>query len=52
MSTATVTGQVSNTPEGMLHSQEQFEAMFDHAPKVDLRTPADVRAQAEREGWK
>jgi hypothetical protein len=27
-------------------SQEMFEAMFtDHIPKVDIRTPADVKAQ-------
>ncbi len=26
-------------------SQEMFEAMFDHTPMVDVRTPADVKAQ-------
>ncbi len=26
-------------------SQEMFEAMFNHTPKVDVRTPADVKAQ-------
>lgn len=25
-------------------SQAQFEAMFDHAPRVDTRTPAQVAA--------
>jgi len=36
------------TPEEV---QARFEASFDHEPKVDLRTPADVAAQAKREGW-
>jgi hypothetical protein len=26
-------------------SQEIFEAMFNHIPKVDVRTPADVKTQ-------
>jgi hypothetical protein len=29
-----------------------FEAMFDHTPLIDVRTPADVRLQAEQENWK
>ncbi len=29
-------------------SQEMFEAMFtDHTPQIDIRTPADVKAQKE-----
>jgi hypothetical protein len=29
-------------------SQEMFAAMFtDHTPKIDIRTPADVRAQKQ-----
>jgi hypothetical protein len=35
-----------------LASQRSFEAMFDHVPHVDLRTPAMVAEQAAREGWK
>jgi hypothetical protein len=50
MSTATATQQ---TPRLDAHqAQALFESMFSHAPKVDLRTPADVKAQAARENWK
>lgn len=30
--------------DGGVWSQAKFEAMFDHTPKVDTRTPAQVRA--------
>ena len=33
-------------------SQVNFEACFDHKPKVDTSTPAQVKARALREGWK
>ena len=33
-------------------AQMMFEAMFDHAPRVDLRTPADVAQQSLTEGWR
>ena len=32
--------------------QAWFESGFDHTPAIDTRTPAMVRAQAERENWK
>lgn len=50
MSTATIT-QASAT-EGALASQRLFESMTGDSPKTDTRTPRQVRAQAEREGWK
>jgi hypothetical protein len=25
-------------------AQATFEAMFDHTPKIDIRTPADIKA--------
>lgn len=39
---------------GALASQASFEAMFPvgYTPKIDIRTPAMVREQAQREGWK
>lgn len=38
--------------DSALAAQQQFEAMFSHVPHVDLRTPADVKEQARKEGWK
>lgn len=48
MSTAT---QQAPTAD-QIAAQASFEAMFDHVPKVDLRTPRMVKEQAEREGWR
>jgi hypothetical protein len=42
----------TGTSDRALASQRSFEAMFNHVPQIDTRTPADVRAQALREGWK
>lgn len=49
MSTATA---AQAPTAGALASQAAFEAMFDHKPQVDLRTPADVKAQALAENWR
>jgi hypothetical protein len=50
MTAMTITA-ITPTP-GALASQALFEAMTSTSPKVDLRTPADVRAQAGAEGWR
>ena len=36
------------TPEEVA---ELFRSLFDHEPKIDVRTPADVKEQAILEGW-
>jgi hypothetical protein len=51
MSTATITQQTT-AAEGALASQRLFESMTSDSPTIDTRTPRQVRAQAEREGWK
>ena len=50
MSTATITRQ--SPTAGALASQRLFESMTSDTPSIDTRTPRQVRAQAEREGWK
>jgi hypothetical protein len=50
MSTATITQQAPTA--GALASQRLFESMTSDAPSVDTRTPRQVRAQAEAEGWR
>ena len=50
MSTATLTQQAPTA--GALASQRLFESMTGFSPKIDTRTPAQVREQAELEGWK
>jgi hypothetical protein len=50
MSTATLTPQAPTA--GALASQLLFEAMTSDSPKIDTRTPRQVRAQADAEGWK
>jgi len=42
----TVTEQAPTA--GALASQALFESLFDHTPMIDVRTPADVRAQYPR----
>lgn len=37
------------TPE---ESEELFRSLFDHEPKVDTRTPSEVKEQAILEGWR
>jgi len=38
--------------ERAVEAQAQFEAHFDHKPKIDTRTPSQVKDQARRENWK
>jgi hypothetical protein len=33
-------------------SQALFESLFDHQPKVDVRTPEDVKRQKAIEQWR
>lgn len=35
-----------------IESQELFESLFTGLPKVDVRTPRQVKDQALREGWR
>ena len=44
----TAGGLANLTPEEVA---ELFRSLFDHEPKVDTRTPADVEEQAILEGW-
>jgi hypothetical protein len=37
---------------GPAAAQAMFRALFDHEPRIDIRTPAQVRAQALAEGWR
>lgn len=50
MSTATVTRPAARLSAEQ--AQALFESVTSTSPKVDLRTPADVKAQARAEGWK
>jgi hypothetical protein len=50
MNAATITQQAPTA--GALASQRLFESITGPAPSVDTRTPAQVRAQAEAEGWR
>jgi hypothetical protein len=50
MSTATITQQAPTA--GALASQRLFESMTSDSPTIDTRTPRQVRAQAEAEGWR
>lgn len=52
MPTEPTTPVTDNASAHALESQRRFEACFDHVPLIDTRTPADVKAQAAREGWK
>jgi hypothetical protein len=38
--------------ESALASQRLFESMTSDSPSIDTRTPRQVRAQAEAEGWR
>ena len=46
---AQLTGDPATDP---VAAQQWFRAMFDHLPRVDTRTPADVARQSAAEGWR